>query len=62
MLKKVFLKTKHKKNRVLSFFLYFETLLITVLFRLGFVLNFLQGKQFIRHGFILLNNKKIIYR
>ena len=61
-LKKIFLEINRKKNRTLMFLLNLEKFLITALYRIGFVLSFVQAKQFIRHGFILVNNRQIVYR
>ena len=57
-----YLKSKRRKNKVLSFLNLLENRLVVVLFRMNLALSLMQAKQFIRHGFVKVNGKKVIYR
>jgi ribosomal protein S4 len=60
--KKAYVKSKRKKNKVLNFLSYLENRLVVVLYRMNLAFSLMQAKQFIRHGFVYVNGKKIIYR
>jgi ribosomal protein S4 len=57
--RKAYLTSRNKRNRLLHFLQFLENRLSVVIFRMNFVLNLLQAKQFIRHGFIFVNKKKV---
>lgn len=57
--KKAYFISRNKKNRLLHFMQFLENRLSVIVFRMNFVFNLLQAKQFIRHGFIYVNKKKI---
>lgn len=60
--KKAFYESKYKKNKLLHFLNFLENRLVVVLFRMNLSLSLMQAKQFIRHGFIKVNNRCMPYQ
>lgn len=60
--KKAYVESKYRKNKVLHFLRHLENRLVVVLFRMNLSASLMQAKQFIRHGFVYVNGKRIIYR
>jgi ribosomal protein S4 len=58
---KAYYISKGKVNKILTFLSYLENRLVVVIYRMNLALNLMQAKQFIRHGFVTVNGKKIIY-
>lgn len=59
--KKAYYKSQRKNNKLLYFLNFLENRLVVVLYRMNLVTTLMQGKQFIRHGFVKVNNRYMPY-
>jgi len=58
---KIYYKSKYKKHKILNFINNLENRLSIVLYRMNLIQNIIEAKQIIRHGFVRVNGKKIIF-